>query len=415
MATSRIRTLYLQPAPLFGGAERQATEQAMFLPELGVDPIVVGGPGAVIGAWMKRAPAGRFVHSPNFPDTWAHARGLARLTVSWRYIATGLRAQAEFLELVQKERIDIIVASLPFAWIVGTLVARKAGIPVVWRAGGIDVPLLQRMGLWCLTRFLRPDLLICNGEAVRRVFAPLVGAPVLVVPNGVNSAVFNANTGDGERFRPPGARAVVGFAGRLARTKHPEALIALAARLEKTHPNVHVLVAGDGPERSRSEATARRLGLTNLSFLGFVEDMPSFYAACDIVVLPTDTEGCSNVVLEAMMSEKAIVSADIPPMLELVQHGETGLVYQRGDTVALADAVTGLLARPDARRKLARRAREWALGFGSPVAARKLAVALQGVVAKERARRAPERSVIPFPTSRPSLAKVPSIARPRTR
>lgn len=389
----------------------------MFLPELGVDTVLVGGPGRIIDGWVRRAPLGRFVHSPNFPGRWASARGLTRLTVPWRYMVTGWRARREFQRIVEREQIDVIVASLPFAWIVGTLVARKAGIPIVWRAGGIQVPLWQRIGLRLLTRFLRPDVLVCNGEAVRRVFEPLVRAPVVVFPNGVNTEKFHPSAGEMERYRPPGARSVVGFAGRLVRSKHPEAVIALAERLREVLPDAHVLVAGDGPERDRSEKKARSLGLENVCFLGFVEDMSSFYAACDVIVLPSETEGCSNVILEAMMSERAVVCADIPPVREFVKHGETGLVYSEGDTDALTDLVREILLRNDARKELARAGRASAQGFTAPVAARRLAELLRGLVFRRRATRDRERSVIPFPSTRPRarLAKVSSNERRSTR
>src|SRR6185369_1253755 len=98
---------------------------------------------------------------------WAPQRGLRRLTLPWRYFSCGLRARRQIAELVQEQRSEIIVASLPFAWITGTLVARRAGIPIVWRAGGARINWLQKAGLFILTKWLRPDLLLCNGEAVR--------------------------------------------------------------------------------------------------------------------------------------------------------------------------------------------------------------------------------------------------------
>lgn len=411
MVGPRIKVLYLQPAPLFGGAERQAAEQASFLPSFGLDVTVVGGPGNAIASWMRDADRATFVHSPNFP-AWPPQRGLRVLTVPFRYVACGLRARAEFAQVVAERHPDLIVASLPFAWIVGTLVARSAGIPILWRAGGSRIPLHERVLLWTLTRFLRPDLLICNGEAVKRLFAPLIPAPVRVLPNGVDPTVFGPTAGDATRYRPPGASVVVGFAGRLAPSKHPEQLVALALGLKQRHPEVRVLVAGDGSERAAAERAAREAGADNLTFLGFVDDMPSFYAACDIIVLPSDSEGHSNVLLEAMRTEKAVVATDIPPVQELVTHEESGLLYPVGDDAALVAAVERLVESRELRRVLGMNAAVRVRRFTAWEAALDLArilgeVAYPRVAARDRALSADRRATTPMLRSRPALESRP--------
>lgn len=379
MSLSELRVLYLQPAPLFGGAERQAAEQASFLPRLGVKLTVIGGPGHALADWMAGAPLVRFILSSNFPS-WPDQRGLKALTLPWRYVACGLRARAEFARVLREHPADVIVASLPFTWIVGSLVARAAGVPIIWRAGGSKISRTQKALLWFFARFCQPDLLLCNGEAVRELFHPLIGGPVAVLANGVDPALFGPGAGDRTRYRPAEADLVVGFAGRLARTKHVEDVIALASSLCRTHPEVRVLVAGDGGERDWCEQLAREAGADNLRFLGFVSDMASFYAACDVIVLPSESEGCSNVLLEAMRSEKVVVSTDIPPVLELVEHDKTGLIYPLGDVAALTHAVERLLAQPELRAELARNARLRASNLTAAAAAEGLVEILRSVV-----------------------------------
>ena len=170
---------------------------------------------------------------------------------------------------------DVILASLPFAWITGSLVARRAEIPIVWRAGGTYLHPAQQAILWLPTRFQRPDLLLCNGDAVRNTFGPLVPAPVEVIPNGVDQSVFRPGAGDPCRYRPRGCRYVVGCAMRLADSKRPQDFVALAARLRSRFPEVRFLLAGEGSRRSELEQMGRGLCADNLEFLGFVADMPS--------------------------------------------------------------------------------------------------------------------------------------------
>ncbi|HEY3498207.1 MAG TPA: glycosyltransferase family 4 protein, partial [Polyangiaceae bacterium] len=267
------------------------------------------------------------------------------------------------------------------------------GIPIVWRAGGSRISLAQRIALWLLARFLKPDLLLCNGEAVRRLFHPLIRGPVAVVPNGVDPGLFGPRLGDPELYRPHGARLVVGFAGRLAASKHVEDVIALARRLNGSHPDVAVLIAGSGSEREACERAVREAGVENLSFLGFVSDMASFYRACDILVLPSDSEGSSNVLLEAMRSEVPVVAAAIPPILELVESGKTGLVYPLRDVDALAAAVEQLVADRELRVRLGREGARRVAFLTAEATASRLAKILSDVVAA-RATRESRRSKV---------------------
>src|SRR5206468_3729577 len=115
---------------------------------------------------------------------------------------------------------------------------------------------------------------------------------------------------------------------------------------------------GEGPLRARCEQQVRAAGLErSVRFLGFVPDMPSFHAACDVVVQPSEAEGCPDVVLEAMAVERAVVVAATRAAIEVVSQGHTGLVYPVGDVGAAAEAVGRLLASPAWRKSLAQAAR----------------------------------------------------------
>jgi glycosyltransferase involved in cell wall biosynthesis len=398
MRDAAIRLLYLQPAPLFGGAERQAVEQASYLPRFGVEPTVVAGPGSAIIDWLRAEQVESIVASPHFPGRWLQQTGLGKLTIPFRIVRCGLDARAEWERLVVERGFDVILASLPFAWFTGSLVARRHDLPIAWRAGGAYINPAQVAGMWSATRFIRPDLLICNGLAVQATFSRVVPAPVAIVPNGVDTDVFHPGAGDPTRYRPAGARAVVGFAGRLATTKRPEDVIALAARLRHSHPGVRVLIAGEGSRRGEYERLSRDSGADNVTFLGFVADMPSFFAACDVIVLPSAEEGSSNVLLEAMACRKAIVATDIPALVEQVTHGETGLIYPLADVAAFGRAVSSLLDQPALRAALAERAFEHARSFTALRAAERLAGLLKQLVAEKTAKRrrsAPETARTP--------------------
>jgi glycosyltransferase involved in cell wall biosynthesis len=384
LGPERLRVLYIQPSPLFGGAERQLTSISPLLRHYGVDTLPLVGPGHVILDWFSEQGVDGVISSSSFPGEWDKLRGPARLTLPFRYVGAGLHARAEILQLVRQRRIDAIIASLPFAWITGSLAARAAGVPIIWRAGGIGPSPLQKAALSLVAPFIVPDLLLCNARSVLDVFGPLVPAPALVIPNGVDQHVFHPAAGDRARYRPRDAELVVGSAMRLAPSKRPADFVELAARLRSAFPKVRFLLAGDGSDRGALESLARRLGADNLRFLGFVSDVRSFYRACDVLVLPSSSEGSPNFVLESMAMEKPLVLAAIPPLLELVS-AENAAWFGLGDVDQLTRAVARLLSSRSLRDTLGKRARLRASSYSLSKCAARLADVVREVVASRTA------------------------------
>jgi len=378
---------------LFGGAERQAALTALLLPQFGIEVLPLVGPGPVTGNWLREFGVQEIVETPHFPGGWRKQRGLGRLTLPGRYLHCGWQARAQIAQLACEHAIDVILASLPFAWITGSLVARQVGIPVVWRAGGSYLHPAQKAALWGLTRVMRPDLLLCNSDAVKKVFSPLVPAPVEVVPNGVHREIFHPGAGNVARYRPLGSELVVGCAMRLADSKRPGDFVLLAARLKRQYPGVRFLLAGEGSRRAELEQLARESGADNLTFLGFVSDMPSFYAACDVLVLPSRSEGCPNYLLEAAAMGKPVVAAAIAPVIELLRATENGFLFELGDVVGLTQAVSQLLSNAECRQTLGQRALQHIDQFSARSSAATLASILQTLVAEHAAR--PGRSRAP--------------------
>jgi glycosyltransferase involved in cell wall biosynthesis len=379
-APERLRVLYVQPSPLFGGAERQLTSISPLLHQHGIDVLPFVGPGHVILDWFSEQAFSGVVASSSFPGEWEKLHGPARLTVPFRYASCGWRARTEMLQLVRRNGIDLIVASLPFAWITGSLAARSAGVPIVWRAGGVGPSRPEKLTLSLVAPLISPDLLLCNAQSVLDVFGPLIPSPALVIPNGVDQQAFHPAAGDAARYRPGDADLVVGSAMRLAPSKRPRDFVELAARLHRLHPSVRFLLAGDGSERGALESLARQLGADNLRFLGFVSDVQSFYRACDVLVLPSSSEGSPNFVLEAMAMQKALVLAAIPPLLELVNEGNAAW-FALGDVDELTRRVSQLLSSTALRETLGMRARLRASSYSLNACAARLAAALHEVVA----------------------------------
>jgi glycosyltransferase involved in cell wall biosynthesis len=193
---------------------------------------------------------------------------------------------------------------------------------------------------------------------------------------------------------------------RLAESKRPRDVIAVAARLCAAHPDVHFLIAGEGSQRAALEQHARESGARNLSLLGFVSDMPSFYAACDLLVLPSRSEGCPNYLLEATAMGKPVVAAAIPPVVELVRATENALLFDLGDVPGFARALSELLSAPQRLLALGASGLRNIQQFSAEASAARIAAIATALVAAHAAKpgrsRAPDLQRLP---SRPDPEK----------
>ena len=342
MTTRRIRVLYVQPGDAFGGTERQAATVMPLLASHDVDVVALVGPGETIVEWLQARGMCDVVFSRDFPENMPSARGLAFLGVPMHYARARARIAQTIAHLIQERGIDLVYASLPFAWASATETCRRLGVPIVWRAGGPQI-YARALGHFVFAPWARrnpPDLVVCSSGAVRATFAALVPAPLAVVLNGVDLDAFSPatsheSTSDGEM--------IVGLAARLVAAKGIRDVLEVAARMAATDANVRFLIAGDGPRRADYERQARTLGVhRRVTFLGYVHDMRAFYATCDVVLLPSRAEGCPNVLLEAMATRRAVVAYDIPGVGEVIGDGTAAVLVKAGDTDALHAAVVRL-------------------------------------------------------------------------
>ncbi len=337
-----------------GGTERQLVELARGLDRTRFEPIVCCLSSAGPLEPLLRA-SGIPVHVVGFPTLRRSVPELAR---------TGVRALASMRRLralVRRHRPDVLHGFLFWAYAIGALVARSAGVPVVlgsrrslglFKASRPHYLLLER-----LTNRLT-DLVIANSEAVRQDAIRQERLPpdkVIVVHNGVDLDRFGGAPDEALRARlgladrGPVAAVVANF----IHYKGHEAFLESWAAVTRKLPRATVLLVGDGPTRGAAERQAASLGLEDsVRFLGRRADVPALLALADVVVHPSTEEGFSNAILEAMAAGKPVVAARVGGNPEAVVDGETGLLVPLGDAEALAAATVRLLADPGEARRL---------------------------------------------------------------
>lgn len=249
------------------------------------------------------------------------------------------------------------------AW--GRLAAVLARVPVIVHSDrllateGTRAHYLVRPYLDRVTRRFLP-----NAEAIADRLAG-TGVPrdrIRVMPNGVDLVVFDPGAVRGRRadWGIADGASVLGYLGRFAPQKRVDLLAEALLRLAPEHRPDHVLLAGDGPTMPQVRALVEAAPWLRerCRFVGATDDTPSFLATVDYLVLPSDSEGIPNVVLEAMAMARPVVATDVSDVAKVI--GDTGLVVPPGDAAALGEAITqmqtmGAVGRGDLGARARRR------------------------------------------------------------
>ena len=139
---------------------------------------------------------------------------------------------------------------------------------------------------------------------------------------------------------------LVGIVGRLAPIKDHETFLETCASLAITHPSVRFVIAGDGELRTKLEERARSLLGDRVLFLGWVMDLPSLYAALDVVVLTSRNEGTPVALIEAGACRRPVVATNVGGVSDVVLHEKTGFLTSPGDYREMAARVALILENP---------------------------------------------------------------------
>jgi glycosyltransferase involved in cell wall biosynthesis len=172
----------------------------------------------------------------------------------------------------------------------------------------------------------------------------------------------------------------IGFAGKLIARKGADELLRAAALLPAAH-GWSITVIGDGPMLPDLRALSAQLGLDGrVIFHGFANttQMPELLAGLDVVVVPSRLDMRVLITIEAMAAGAAIVVSDATAVWgpgDLVEHGNTGLVYPSGDPAALAAELSRLIADRAFLKDLRRAGAERAAAYGPEAFARTMASA----------------------------------------
>lgn len=284
---------------------------------------------------------------------------------------------AEFffsLRLVLKNKPDLIHAhwTIPQG-IIALLLKEITQTPIVVTAHAADVFTKNRIFRKLNNLVLkRANYLTATSQATKKT---LIGSN----RSFKNLAIVSMGV-DENKFKPPKPgltkkikkrlkltdSSLILYVGRLAEKKGLTYLIQAMPLILKKQPQARLIIIGYGPQEKKLKNLALLTKVANkVSFLGKIPNtqLPQYYQAADIFVLPSirekrgDVEGLPVVLLEAMASEKAVVTCQVGGINDLVVNLKNGLLVKERSPSQLATAVIKLLKNPKLRKRLGKRAR----------------------------------------------------------
>jgi len=277
------------------------------------------------------------------------------------HVAWGPMYAASIAPAVRRHRgkVDVVLGSWAYPdGFAAVIAARLLGVPCVVKLHGSDINVMaklpgpRRLTAWALSRAARV-------VAVSRALGDEVlalGVPpdrVVVVMNGVDSELFHPGDRAAARRElglPPGPLAL--YVGNLKPEKGVLDLARAWDRVARDLPDATLAIVGGGPLRAELEAALPpRAALHGPQPLAAI---PTWLAACDVLVLPSHVEGTPNVVLEAFASGRRVVACAVGGVPALVTGPALGTLVPPRDPDAFAAALTQALRTPYAAEEVAR-------------------------------------------------------------
>jgi glycosyltransferase involved in cell wall biosynthesis len=275
-------------------------------------------------------------------------------------------------QLIRKGNFDALVIYTGYMcasfWL-AVLASKSAGVPVLISTDSTTLHSREekrwkeRLKPFVVRRvYSSVDLIMAASNAAKKL-AMQLGVPeerLRVIRCGMSKEAWLSSNGNFSRaavragWGVPENAPVVLFCAKLQPWKRP--LDLLNAFAKANLPDAYLVFAGDGPQRSEVQSRVQALGIADrVRVLGFVNSsqLPGFYRAADLFVLPSSYDACPLAVPEAMFSGLPVVMSDaVLGRLEMIDVGKSGYLFPCGDLDALAQILNKVFADPQLLKQL---------------------------------------------------------------
>ena len=286
-----------------------------------------------------------------------HALGLKR--------RTDLSVVLRLRRLMKKVKPDVLHTYLLHANVLGRIVGRLVGIPVIIGSERT----IGQAGPWgrLATKLSNPltDVVEVNSELGAKAIEIDLGVPprkIEIVRSGVDLKKFEPSAHRETIRSEIGLKEdqhLVLYVGRLRPVKGIEyGLRAFAAAQSQLH-SIHMALAGEGEQLDHLKKIVRELNISNhVTFLGVRNDLPDLLSAADSVLMPSLKEGFPRTAIEAMASGKPIIATDVGGTSEAIIDGETGILVPAQNIEVMTSALLKLVNDKNLRSKLGEAGRQ---------------------------------------------------------
>lgn len=203
--------------------------------------------------------------------------------------------------------------------------------------------------------YRQASMVVCLSRAIEAKVKELDNEiKTTIIPSSYSG--FNHFPQDKEKIKEEyKGKFLIGQVGALRKHKGQHITIK-AAHLLQDLPDIHFLFLGDGPDRKELEEKAKNL--TNVNFLGHKKNIGPYFAAFDLFIFPSLSEGLGSSILEAMQAGVPVLASNTGGIPDIIEHAVTGWLIEPGDPVQLAQAIRHLYSNPELRTQLATQASE---------------------------------------------------------
>jgi glycosyltransferase involved in cell wall biosynthesis len=282
----------------------------------------------------------------------------------------GQQIQEKLPGLIAHKRPDIIlIGRETFAWHVPDI-AQRYSIPCILRmAGATTMGLLngshsETQARRLLEQYRKVELLVTPAKHLAESVRQLGLQHIKTIANGVDQEQFSPQPKSHALLQELGIgddEIVVMHVSNMRPAKRPADVVVSAQAALLRNPKLVYVIVGDGRCLPTLKEMCLRNGLADrVKFAGWVEyqRVPDYINLADIVVMPCETETQARVYLETQACARVLLASDIPGAREVVTHGETGLLFRKGDIEDLTTKTLLAASDPKLRAEIGRRSRD---------------------------------------------------------
>lgn len=270
------------------------------------------------------------------------------------------------MAILKEEKVDVICAHGYKSNIVGRIASWFGDIPQIsvsrgWTTESPKIRLYERLDKFFL-RFADHVVAVSEGQKKKLLKIGINPEKLTMIWNSANldNSINNAESALKKELGINGDCAIVVSAGRLSPEKNFGGFIEAAKAVAAGYEHIVFAVFGEGALRNELEKKIKLAGLQKRFFLpGYKKNFSDLLNGADIFVLPSLTEGLSNVILEAYALKKPVIATNVGGNPEVVQHGETGFLVNPSDIEKMSQYIVMLSQNPDIRQEMGRKGYEY--------------------------------------------------------